>query len=118
MDMVEGGKIIGLGTKARSTHWGTTPSCRFWESVRHQLMRNMDGHIYCGSKSAFKLTSSFFLCQANYLFGIDVEGKWQKTLKCLALSSTHGYFTHFLKGTLMPWHARELTAPILILTEG
>lgn len=72
-------------------------------------MPDMDGHIYFGSKSGFKLTSSFFVSSKLFVEKDDVEGKWQKSPKCLALSSTHGYFMHFLKGTLTPWHGKQLT---------
>lgn len=68
-------------------------------------MPDTDGYIYFGSKSGFKVTSSFFVSSKLFAGKDDVEGKWQKR----ELSSTHGYFLNFLKGMLTPWHGRQLT---------
>lgn len=91
MDTAERGKVTGLGTAARSSHWGTNSGATTIQAVGFGI-----------SQASTDVSSKLF-------FGIDVEGKRQKRLKCLAQSGTHRYFMCFLKGMLMPWHARQLT---------
>lgn len=72
----------------------------------------MEGYIYFDSKSGFKLTSSFSVSSKLFIWKDDLGGKRRQTLKCLALSSARGYFMHFLRGALTPWHACSLACSL------
>lgn len=85
-------QAVGLGNLSIS-NWHAPP------------VPDMEGYIYFDSKSGFKLTSSFFVSSKLFIWKDVLEGKQRQTLKCLALSSAQGYFMHFLKGMLAPWHA-------------
>lgn len=98
-----------------SWHWWWcchSPGCGVWESVKKQRQvppaPDMERYINFDSESGFKLTSSFFMSNKLFIWKDDLEGKQRQTLKCLALSSAGGYFMHFLKGMIAPWHARSL----------
>lgn len=104
-DMVDGGGITGLGRAARSPRRGTHGSAAALQAVgfgnrlssnpRAPAVPDKEEYIYFDSKSAFKLTSSFFVSSKLFIWKDDLAGKQRQTLKCLALSSVPGYFTHF-----------------------
>ena len=124
LDPVHGGEITGLGTAARSPRWGTHGSATALQAVGFgsQSISNWcapwvpdtEGYVYFHTKSGLKLTSSFFVSSKLFIWKDDLEGKQRQTLKCLALSSARGYFVHFLKGTLAPWHAHRAAHSVKI----
>lgn len=81
--------------------WHRCPSCRFWNllgiSWCAPLVPDMDGHIDFGSKSGFKLTSSFFVSSKLFVWNW-CGGKTAKETAVFGAVKNTPILYAFLKG--------------------